>query len=303
MNQFGGNWTDQKMEIVVSYAKAYLVIMNKQKWAKTIYFDGFAGSGSIEQDVSAEQAVNNGLFGELSNQPVEEKEKTKKGTALRILDITDPKPFDIYYFVEKDESHYNDLKTQVLTNYPNRKNVHVVNEDCNKKMLTLADFLKKNSTHRVLAFVDPYGMSVNWASIEALKELGIDLWILVPTGVGANRVLVNDGNIPESWLKTLEVFLGVKREEIMRQFYKQQSSLFTLFGEENLQTDLKKESDTVNKLGKLYSNKLKEVFKFVSEPFVLRNSKNSIMYHFMMATNNPIALKIANEVIKPKYKL
>jgi len=27
------------------------------------------------------------------------------------------------------------------------------------------------------------------------------------------------------------------------------------------------------------------------------------MYHFMMATNNASALKIANDVIKPKYKI
>lgn len=35
MNQFGGDWTEVKMEIVVAYAKAYLTIMNKQAWAKT----------------------------------------------------------------------------------------------------------------------------------------------------------------------------------------------------------------------------------------------------------------------------
>ena len=39
-NVFGGSWTEMKMKIVVDYAKAYLKIMNKQTWAKTIYFDG-----------------------------------------------------------------------------------------------------------------------------------------------------------------------------------------------------------------------------------------------------------------------
>jgi hypothetical protein len=32
MNQFGGNWREAKMEIVISYAKAYLTIMNTQDW-------------------------------------------------------------------------------------------------------------------------------------------------------------------------------------------------------------------------------------------------------------------------------
>lgn len=32
-NQFGGSWTEAKMEIVVSYVKVYLTIMNKLSWA------------------------------------------------------------------------------------------------------------------------------------------------------------------------------------------------------------------------------------------------------------------------------
>jgi hypothetical protein len=73
MNQFGGEWTDRKMRIVVDYAKAYLTIMAKRNY-KTIYFDGFAGSGSIYDEDGDE-------------------EKTKKGTALQILDIDNPKSF------------------------------------------------------------------------------------------------------------------------------------------------------------------------------------------------------------------
>ena len=50
MNQFGGDWTKIKIEILVEYAKAYLDIMNvyakRYNW-KLLYFDGFAGSGEI----------------------------------------------------------------------------------------------------------------------------------------------------------------------------------------------------------------------------------------------------------------
>jgi hypothetical protein len=81
-----------------------------------------------------------------------------------------------------------------------------------------------------LAFVDPYGMSLNWSSIEAMKGLKVDLWILVPTGMGANRVLVNNGDIPEPWFRTLESFLGISREQIKDTFYKQIEGT-TLFDE------------------------------------------------------------------------
>jgi three-Cys-motif partner protein len=280
MNQFGGNWTEAKMEIVVAYAKAYLTIMNKQAWAKTLYFDGFAGSGLID--------IN------------EDVQETVKGTALRILDIEQPQPFDMYYFVEKESDYAESLKLSIKTDYPNKKNnAFVVQNDCNAKLFDMAKFLRKNSNYRVLAFVDPYGMSVNWDSINALKGLGIDLWILVPTGLGVNRLLKTDGNISDAWLIKLEQFLGLSRSEIIDHFYSK-TIVNTLFGNETL---INKEKSAVQKAGILYTQQLKTVFDYVSDSFVMRNSNNSIMYHFMMATNNTAALKIANDVIKPNYKL
>jgi len=277
MNQFGGNWTEAKMEIVVNYAKAYLIIMNKQPWAKTIYFDGFAGSGLIG---------------------AEESKETIKGTALRILDINKPKPFDIYYFVEKNERNKISLQSLIETNYFG-KNAHVVKADCNDKLIDMAKYLKKEKNYRALAFIDPYGMTVNWESIENLKGLGIDLWILVPTGLGVNRLLKNDQNIPEAWLIKLEKFLGLSRKEILDHFYSEVITN-TLFGDTTI---ISKEKKVIEKIGSLYTQRLKTIFGYVSDSFVMRNSTNSIMYHFMMATNNPSALKLANEVIKPKYRL
>jgi three-Cys-motif partner protein len=283
MNQFGGNWTEAKMEIVVSYAKAYLTIMNKQSWAKTLYFDGFAGSGLIDY----------GEEGEI-----------KKGTALRILDICEPKPFNQYYFVELNDDYKKELEKNIVANYIGDniivgKNVHIVKEDCNKKLIAMAQFLKENKSYRVLAFIDPYGMAVNWNSIESLKGLGVDLWILVPTGLGVNRLLKNNGDISESWFARLETFLGIGKDEIKNHFYKPQMN-HTLFGTE---INVGKERDSITKIGELYKGRLNKVFTYVSESFIMRNRNNSIMYHFMMATNNPVALKIANDVIKPKYKL
>lgn len=279
MNNFGGDWTLQKIEIVVSYAKAYLTIMNKYPQFKTLYFDGFAGSGDIFHETTADFEII-------------------KGTAVRIMEIESPKTFDIYYFVEKDEKNKNDLEKTVSHLFENKADkTFVVNEDCNNKLISMSEFLKKNKSYRVLAFIDPYGMSVNWKSIECLKGLGVDLWILVPTGMGINRLLKRDSNISEAWLIKLETFLGISREEILDHFYKQKSS-FTLFGEE---TTVEKEKHAIEKAGELYSKKLKEIFKYVSQPFLMRNSTGAIMYHFMMASNNTAALNIANDIIKPNY--
>lgn len=279
MNQFGGNWTEQKIEMVISYAKAYLTIMNRYPQFKTLYFDGFAGSG--------------GIFKEDDEADIE----IIKGTAIRILEIENPKVFDMYYFVEKNEENKNELQKSIHERFSNR-NYHVVNDDCNNKLHSMARFLRLNQNFRVLAFIDPYGMSVNWLSIECLRNLGIDLWILVPTGIGVNRLLKRDGQISEAWLSKLQLFLGLSKEKVLNYFYKSKTIL-TLFGEE---TSIEKERQAIEKAANLYRDRLHEVFTYVSDAFPLRNSTGSIMYHFMMATNNSAAFKIANDVIKPKYK-
>lgn len=277
MNQFGGNWTQQKIEMVVAYAKAYLIIMNKYPQYKTLYFDGFAGSGDIYKNEEIDLDII-------------------KGTAIRILEIDEPKSFDVYYFVEKNESNKVELEKLIKQNFAKKK-TFVVAEDCNNKLRSMANYLKENDKDRVLAFIDPYGMSVDWNSIQCLKGLGIDLWILVPTGIGINRLLKRDGKISDAWLEKLERFLGLEKEIILSHFYKESKSL-TLFGEE---TVIEKEVNAISKAGGLYRERLNTIFKFVSEPFLMRNSTNSVMYHFMMASNNKTAIKIANDVIKPKF--
>ena len=274
MNQFGGNWTEKKIEMVIGYAKAYLTIMNKYPQFKTLYFDGFAGSGDIYKEDKVDVDV-------------------VKGTAVRILEITDPKSFDMYYFVEKDEENKEILEKTISMKFSSKK-LHVVCEDCNNKLKSMVKFLKSNPKFKVLAFIDPYGMALDWSSIEVLKGYGIDMWILVPTGIGVNRLLKNTGDISEAWLLKLEKFLGLPRNEILSFFYKEKKTM-TLFGEETI---IEKENHAIEKAGYLYRSRLNEIFEFVSKPFPLTNSTGSIMYHFMMATNNKAALKIADDIIK-----
>jgi hypothetical protein len=116
--------------------------------------------------------------------------------------------------------------------------------------------------------------------------------------MGVNRLLKNNGEISNEWIERLEKFLGLNENEIRNYFYKSNKQQ-TLFGE--IET-IEKEKNAINVAAQLYKTRLNEVFKFVSEPFVMRNSTNSPIFHFYMATNNKTALKIANDVIKPKFK-
>lgn len=204
----------------------------------------------------------------------------------------------MYFFVELSERNADILKKMIKDDFPDKENVHVVREDCNKKLHDLAQFLRtKGKNYKVLAFIDPFGMSIKWHSLEVLKGLNIDLWILIPTGIGPNRLLKRNGNIPESWLTKLESFLGLPKKEIKSIFYKKPDQT-NLFGFDEFQ----KEKHSIERLHEIYRMQLKKVFNFVSDSFVLKNQKNSILYHFLLASNNATAIKIANNIIKP-YKL
>ena len=63
-----------------------------------------------------------------------------------------------------------------------------------------------------------------------------------------------------------------------------------------------KEERAIEKSAELYQKRLNNLFKFVSKPYVLKNKRNSVMFHFLMASNNKTAIDIANDITK-KYNL
>jgi len=276
LNNFGGDWTKIKIEILVEYAKAYLTIMSKRPYYKLMYFDGFAGSGFITNDRSVDSSLT-------------------VGAARRIVEIDEPRPFDIYYFVELDSNKLKLLQANTSNIFPDKK-FHFVSEDCNKKLVDMANFLKTpdKKNYRTLAYIDPCGMQLEWKSLESLRGLNLDLWVLVPTGLGVNRLLKKDGQVSDAWLEKLELFLGLSKSEILKHFYIEIDTLFPEI------TFVQKEKNAIQMSSILYQTRLKMLFNFVSAPYELKNSTNSVMYHLYFASNNRTGQKIANDIVK-KY--
>lgn len=291
MNKFGGNWTHNKIEILVDYAEAYLTIMHKYAkrydW-RLLYFDGFAGSGFIKPKKNQNNQWQ--LFGPQAPQMI-------VGAARRILEIEEPRAFDNYYFVEKGKTNFTNLIQNTKAQFP-QKSIQIANTDCNKKIMAMGQFLKtkQGKKYKVLAYIDPCGMQVNWESLVTLAEFSVDAWILIPTGMGLNRMLKKNGKISDSWLEKLEQFLGMDKDKILLHFYEREITP-TLFG---AQSQVNKTDNAIQKSAVLYKLRLAELFEYVSEPFILRNKTNSIMFHFLMVSNNQTAVNIANDIVK-KY--
>lgn len=302
-DDWGGHWTDDKMEIFIKYIKAYLTIMNKNPYFQLWYFDGFAGSGQIQiqEPTNKKKKTHESVELFSSNADTDSSSIKKRsiieGIAPKVLEIDKPCSFDGYYFVELDKNKANSLQQMIKSRFPNKSNsCYVVSADCNEKVIAFADFLRKDNKRRGLAILDPFGMTMNWSSIETLKNLGCDIWILVPTDIGVNRLLKKDGDINEAWMLKLTHFLGLPKEEIKRRFYNEKVEL-TLFGESK---QVQKVHKAIDKIAELYCERLKEVWQHVSKPFEMKNATGSIMFHFIFASQVKAGVKIADEIIKSK---
>jgi three-Cys-motif partner protein len=167
--------------------------------------------------------------------------------------------------------------------------------DANEQIQSLCS--KDWSSHRAVLFLDPYGMQVEWKTIEAVAGTrAIDLWLLFPLGIGVNRLLTKSGEIPESWRRRLDLLLGT--EDWYEEFYKVETKP-TLFG--NDQERVVKA--TMATIGRYFNNRLQEVFAgVIDEPGVLKNSANNPLYLLCFAVGNErgkdIALRIAKHLLK-----
>lgn len=294
ISSWGGKWTQEKLDAFEKYVNAYLTIMNKHRdknnW-KLIYFDGFAGSGS-RGDIKPEEST---LLTELFDKTYLKQEELDvyKSAAERVLNIKQ-RGFDYYYFIDKDEKSSQNLK-ELLGPFNENKKLEFRNSDANEQIEKLADALHKDSSYASLVLLDPFGMQVNWDSIETLKETRTDLWILIPTGVIVNRLLDRKGELTH--IDKLTSFFG-KDEEFLRNYFYSKRQEITLFGEEEIIEKVKK---PIERITELYIEQLKTIYKFVtSKPLVLYNSRDTPIFHFACASNNETALKIAKDIIYQK---
>ena len=292
---WGGQWTEEKLEAFEKYVNAYLTIMNsfreKYKW-KLIYFDGFAGSGSRNE---AKKEANSDLLQELFRDfCLDEQElETYKGAAERVLSIPQ-KGFDFYYFVDKDKESSLKLH-ELLAPFENDKTLLYRNSDANKQIEMLANAMHNDNSLAALVLLDPFGMQVDWKSIELLKGTRTDLWILIPTGVIVNRLL--DRKCELTHAEKLTSFFG-KDEEFLRDYFYKKKKVDTLFGETEITEKVQK---PIEKIAELYIEQLKTNFDYVTEkPLVLHNTRNTPIFHFACASNNETAIKIASQIIKKK---
>jgi three-Cys-motif partner protein len=292
-HEFGGDWTTQKLEVLAGYLKSYNnALKNKPSPANPFrrsFIDAFAGTGYRDLRRHGGES-NQAMFPDLAS---DEPQALLDGSARLALQVVPP--FDDYIFIEQRADRCTELE-KLKSSFPNlAAKIDICRGEANEQIQHMC--ATNWRARRAILFLDPYGMQVEWKTIEAIASTkAIDLWLLFPLGIGVNRLLLKTGDIPASWRKRLDLLLGTS--DWYEEFYRKES-MPTLFGDE-AEHLVKVTTETI---GKYFNNRLKEVFAGVAEsPGVLRNSTNNPLYLLCFAVSNErgksIALRIAEHLLK-----
>jgi three-Cys-motif partner protein len=281
---FGGDWTEQKLEILSKYLSAYNTALKHQPFQR-IYIDAFAGTGYREKR-QREMSVP-GLFEDLQD---EAPQRFLKGSAKRSLEVTPA--FHRYIFVESNPAHIQELERLREEHQDKAGAICIEQGDANA---FVQRYCREQDwrTQRAVLFLDPFATEVEWTTIQAIAHTeAIDLWILFPL-MAVNRLLAKDPN--RACRQRLDAIFGT--EAWFETFYcSPQHS--TIFGTE--QTPQR--ACNTEAIGTFFIQRLKTLFAEVApNSRLLRNSKNSPLFQLFFAASNPrgakIAIRIANHIL------
>jgi three-Cys-motif partner protein len=282
---FGGAHTRRKLDVVAKYLAAYVTVMKKQDF-QLFYVDGFAGSGASTSKAEIERADDPLLF------PVRD---VVEGSPVRALSIEPP--FDHYVFIDKNRENVRSLAA-LKEQFPDR-NIEPVPGDANDALLEVCSRLNSHRLNRAVVFLDPFGLSVRWATIELLAATKkVDLWYLVPVD-GMSRQIKDDGSFLPGAVRIDEIWGSEGwRERAIRQLDPSQD----LFGkvDERVQKVAR-----AKQFSEMFREHLAEVFLGgVSQHFLPLGRGKRHDFSLMFACANPSAaafgkaLSIANHILR-----
>lgn len=299
-HRFGGPWTEDKLNRIDDYLKAYMKIFKGKTAAsklRTYYVDAFAGTGRRSSPV-AEDRAEGSLFEDALGDA--DASSLKEGSAY--VALRQKQPFDHYVFVDRIPEHADNLN-KLREEFPglaSRISIKVADANTFLQGWCHDTDWKGN---RAVVFLDPYGMQVDWATIEAIaRTKAIDLWLLFPLGQAVNRLLTRR-HVPEgAHAERLTRLFGT--EEWRDAFYKalnEDTDRPTLF---DIDYGSHAKQANFDAIGNFFVERLKTVFAGVAEnPLPLRNSTNVPLYLLCFAAANPVgaptAVRIANHILRP----
>ncbi|MGX9120298.1 three-Cys-motif partner protein TcmP [Mesorhizobium sp. BHbsci] len=287
-HEFGNVSTDLKLSLIEEYLTAFTTAL-RGKFAALWYIDAFAGTGVRTVKSKKVEALN--WLPEIA-----ERVEHRKGSARIALDI---KPaFDRVIFMDKRRAHCKALAALAAT-YPGR-DIEIVRGDANAAIRSELS-AKRWAGKRAVMFLDPYGMAVDWATLELVRQTeAIDVWYLVSLAGLFRQASHDPANLTPKKRAAITRMLGT--DEWERAWYNRK-----------IVTDLLGSVDEthqriadVDSMERFVESRLKSLFPKVLPPVRLRTDRNVPAFSLFLAISNPepkaigLATRIGNHILKAK---
>jgi three-Cys-motif partner protein len=282
-----GPWAREKLDALCQYLNFYTTVLKKQShWLRgTIFFDAFAGPGLSRVRTTEEPVEPVSLLG-VDAETVKATAEFLKGSPRVALEIANP--FTQYIFVERDPRRVLELK-RLQAEYAETLSIEVKEDDANT---ALGEWLGSGidwRVHRAVVFLDPFGMQVPWATIEALAATkAIEVLINFPLGMAINRLLTRSGEIEIRWQASLDTFFGSRDWRSVA--YEEKPDLF------GARRD--KAEDAGQKILEWYRARLSKAFGHVSAARLIKNTRGNPLYYLIWAGPNATGLKGAEYILR-----
>jgi three-Cys-motif partner protein len=263
-----GYWSEIKLDIVRQYALQYSRILSKRNLYH-VYIDAFAGSGKHISRTT---------------------KNTVPGSPQIALDIIPP--FKEYYFIDIDGAKVAELNKIVA----NRPEAHVLEGDCNSKLLTdVFPNVMYKDFRRGLCLLDPYGLDLDWEVIKTAGQMkSIDMFLNFPVmDMNRNVFWINPEGVDHANILRMNTYWG---DESWKEIAYRPTP--TLFGE------VWKMKESNKTIALAFKKRLQEVAQFthVSQPLPMRNSRGAIVYYLFFASPKEVADTIIKHIFDKYHR-
>lgn len=284
LQMFGGGWTEKKINVLREYNCAFTTALKNTSF-RLVYIDAFAGTGYRRPSEDLSDSPN--LFADL----IEEEPQGFLAGSVQIALDTEP-PFHRFVFVEKDPAKFEELEATIGAS-GRADSVELYHGDANGVILDICRTWDWRE-HRAVLFLDPFGMQVEWETIEAIAETqAIDTWILFPISA-VNRLLKRDGRLPEEWQEKLTRVFGT--DEWRDRFYREDDPSLI-----DHSSGMEK-TCSFDGIAEFWKERLRTIFVEVADnPIMLCNGSGTPLYLLCFAASNEngasIAIRIAKHIL------
>ena len=282
-----GPWAREKLDCLQKYLKAYATILHKQEWCRGyFYVDAFAGSGRSDIRDYAKSETGESLIelDEISNANAIDQEYRDYVDGSPLVALRTEPAFTKCLFIEQNHQRANTLAARCSSEFDSARYT-IKTGDANQELLALCRWHWNG--YRAVAFVDPYAMQVEWSTVNAIaRARAIEIIINLPMQTAVHRLLPREGAISTQNANRLNRFFGT--ETWQSEFY---SSERTLFGE------VIRKNAPSSKLLEFYRRNLLNIFRYVSDARIVRNTRGSPLYYLMHAGHNKTGQTIINDIL------